>query len=153
VLKEKMQEVVTHFRTGKIPDPIPEEAAVEKTRDNFRKPLVEILILSRLCQSDSYSYEITRAVKAGSGGRFLIPEGSIYPALYRMMNQGYISDYQTNAGKRQLRVYYQIMPSGRAHLKALMQAYEDTHAGFIRCLAALGTGPRKIHEARPRGTH
>ena len=57
-----------------------------------------------------------------------------------MMERGYITDYQTNVGKRRLRVYYQVTPAGRMRFKALLEAYEETHAGYENCIAAMG-GP------------
>ncbi len=47
MIKQKMQEALARCRAGKVHTPIPEETAVKKARDNFRKSLVELLILSR----------------------------------------------------------------------------------------------------------
>ena len=139
MLTQKMQETIHRFKK-KHTTVLTEEEALQKSRGHLLNPLVESLILARLCQSDSYGYEIAQSVKQSSGGRLCIPEGSMYPTLYRMMERGYITDYQTNVGKRRLRVYYQITPAGRMRFKALLEAYEETHAGYENCLAAMG-GP------------
>ena len=98
---------------------------------------METLILSRLCRGDSYGYEIARSVEQGSGGQLRIPEGAMYPTLYRMMERGYITGDQRAVGGRRLRVYYQITPAGRVRLKGLLDAYAEIHAGYESCLAAM----------------
>lgn len=100
------------------------------------KALTECLILARLSKSDTYGYEISQSIKAYSGGCFRIPEGAMYPTLYRMLGRGYITDYTFDSGKRQLRVYYQITPAGRNRLKALMNAYGEAHTGYQAVLTA-----------------
>ena len=91
------------------------------------KALTECLILACLSKGDRYGYEISQSIKAYSGGCFRIPEGSMYPTLYRMLDRGYITSYNSDGEKRQLRIYYQITPAGRDHLKALMDAYGEAH--------------------------
>lgn len=135
MIKSKIQKATAHFREKRNPL-ISEEEALQKAKDNFMKSLTECLILARLSKSDTYGYEISQSIKAYSGGCFRIPEGAMYPTLYRMLGRGYITDYTFGSGKRQLRVYYQITPAGRRHLEALMKAYHEAHAGYQAVLTA-----------------
>ena len=97
----------------------------------------DAVILAQLLRRDSYGYEIARSVEQGSGGQLRIPEGAMYPTLYRMMERGYITEDQRAVGGRRLRVYYQITPAGRVRLKGLMDAYAEINAGYESCLAAM----------------
>lgn len=133
--KSKIQQAIVRFREKRNPL-ISEEEALQKAKDNFMKSLTECLILARLSKSDTYGYEISQSIKAYSGGCFRIPEGAMYPTLYRMLGRGYITDYTFDSGKRQLRVYYQITPAGRNRLKALMNAYGEAHTGYQAVLTA-----------------
>lgn len=135
MIQSKIQNAIAHYREKRNP-PVSEEEALQKARDNFMKALAECLILARLSKGDSYGYEISQSIQAYSGGCFRIPEGSMYPTLYRMLGRGYITSYNSDGEKRQLRVYYQITPAGRAHLKALMDAYHEAHAGYQSVLSA-----------------
>ena len=137
MLTQKMQETITRFKKNRKAATLTQEEALQKSRSNLLKPLVETLILSRLCRGDSYGYEIARSVEQGSGGQLTIPEGAMYPTLYRMMERGYITEDQRAVGGRRLRVYYQITPAGRVRLKGLMDAYAEIHAGYESCLAAM----------------
>ncbi len=96
-------------------------------RNNFRRGSVELLVLHLLSQRDYYGYELTQTMKTQTDGILDIPVGSLYPALYKLMDNGYISDYKKQVGKRLIRVYYHIEPTGREHLKNLLEDYYTTN--------------------------
>ena len=79
MLTQKMQETITRFKKNRKAATLTQEEALQKSRSNLLKPLVETFILSRLCRGDSYGYEIARSVEQGSGGQLRIPEGAMYP--------------------------------------------------------------------------
>ena len=134
MMKEKFHQALVRFKSTKF---ISQEEEQLKSKSNFLNPLVEPLILSRLSQGDSYGYEIAQSVKKGSGGRFRLPEGTMYPTLCRLMDQGYITDYEAEEEGRRLRVYYQITPEGRERLQFLLDAYAEAREGCEACLAAM----------------
>ena len=138
MVKEKMQTLIVRFQLKCSTPSLSEEDAAMKTKAHFMKPLVETLILARLCQGDSYSYEIAQSIKKESGGRFKLPESAMYPTLYRLMDKGDITDYESEGDGRQMRVYYQITPAGREHLQFLLKAYAEIHEGYQTYLAAAG---------------
>lgn len=90
MLTQKMQETITRFKKNRKAATLTQEEALQKSRSNLLKPLVETLILSRLCRGDSYGYEIARSVEQGSGGQLRIPEGAMYPTRL-------LSDYARRA--------------------------------------------------------
>ena len=54
----------------------------------------------------------------------------MYPTLYRLMSKGYITDHQSTSGRRQLRGYYHIEPTGREHLEQIRKDYFDVNRGI-----------------------
>lgn len=56
-------------------------------KDNFKKGAVEMLLLTMLCEEDMYGYQMAQLVKKRSKGEITIPEGSMYPTLYRLMSK------------------------------------------------------------------
>lgn len=85
---------------------------------NFKKGSVEMLLLHVLsCKGDCYGYQLSQLIKKSSGGELDFPVGSLYPALYKMIDHGYISDYKQQAGKRLVRVYYHLEDAGWQRLK------------------------------------
>lgn len=92
-------------------------------KDNFKKGSVEMLLLKFLSEQDLYGYEMTQLIIERGGGYITVPEGSLYPTLYKLEDKGYISSYQKLVGKRLKRVYYHIEDSGREHLETLIAEY------------------------------
>ena len=58
-----------------------------------------------------------------TNGQIKIAEGTMYPILYKLQDQGYISDRQVKVGKRQTRVYYHLEPAGKEYLSQLTHDY------------------------------
>lgn len=97
-------------------------------RDYFRNGTIEMIALSLLNEADLYGYQLVQTIAERSGGVISIQIGSLYPVLYRLRDDGYISETQVPIGRRKFRIYYHIEPSGVAlyhDLLAEHQAFED----------------------------
>lgn len=53
---------------------------------------MSLLILSLLEKGDMYGYQIVQTISESSSGRIVTQEGSLYPVLYKLQEQGMISD-------------------------------------------------------------
>lgn len=104
-------------------------------KGNFKRGSIELLILYLLSKQDYYGYEISTLLKELSEGVLDIPVGSLYPALYKLIDAGYITDYQKKVGKRLVRVYYHIEESGMNRLHILQSDYEKTTFAIHKILA------------------
>ena len=104
-------------------------------KSNFRRGSVELLVLYLLEQKDYYGYEISQIIKTQTGGFLDIPIGSLYPALYKLIDQGYISDYKKQVGKRLTRVYYHLEDSGKKRLDLLLKDYYATNQAILKMLS------------------
>lgn len=69
-----------------------------KSEGNFRRGSVELMILYLLSKRDYYGYELSLIIKEESDNVLDIPIGSLYPALYKLIDLGHISDYQKKQG-------------------------------------------------------
>ncbi len=96
--------------------------------DNFKRGTVELVVLSVLREKDMYGYEIVKAVQEKSGGRFELPLGTLYPVLYRFVENGYLSDRDEIVNKR-LRKYYHLEEKGVAFYKMLLEEYRKISEG------------------------
>lgn len=99
-------------------------------KSNFRRGSVELLALHLLSEKDCYGSELSQKIKKRSKGIIDIPEGSLYPALYKLIDKGYISDYKQQAGKRLIRVYYHMEASGLERLRILSDDYYVINTGI-----------------------
>ena len=98
---------------------------------------IEMLLLKILEEGDCYGYQLTQSIKERSQKQIKIADGTMYPILYKLLDQGFISDYKELVGKRQTRVYYHFESSGKEHLKQLIEDYYQMTDAIQRIL-----GPR-----------
>lgn len=105
-------------------------------RDNFKKGTVEMLVLSLLSGSDLYGYQFSQLIWERSGGVIDVPEGSLYPMLYRLVDDGYISCTRVPSGRRRILVYYHIEPSGLARLQETISEYHIFSDGINKFLSS-----------------
>lgn len=92
-----------------------------KSANNFFK--MEMILLKVLEKQDCYGYQITQIIKKASDGNIILAEGTMYPILYRLLDNGYITDEKKLVGKRLTRVYYHLEPRGLDYLKELTEEY------------------------------
>lgn len=85
-------------------------------------------------KGDCYGYQLSQLIKEISDGYLVIPEGSLYPALYKLIEKKYITDYKKLIGKRLVRIYYHIESSGRERLEILVQEYFATTESIIKII-------------------
>ena len=86
----------------------------------------DAIILSRLCRSDSYGYEINKTISNLSGGRFELKEATLYTAFKRLEEQGYIVSYWGDSGAGARRRYYSITPAGKDTCHRLLLEWKAT---------------------------
>ncbi|MCD7808025.1 MAG: PadR family transcriptional regulator [Erysipelotrichaceae bacterium] len=83
----------------------------------------DMLILSVLLEKDCYGYEITSTIKKMSDNVIDLKEGSLYPCLYKMLENNYITSHDEIVN-RKIRVYYHIEESGKEYLKQMIEEYD-----------------------------
>ncbi len=103
-------------------------------QDSFKKGSLEMLLLKLLENQDCYGYELSQLLKERSNNIISVPEGSMYPALYRLVDNGYISSKKVKIGVRRERVYYHLEDAGKKYLSDLLCAYHEVAAGISAIL-------------------
>ena len=95
--------------------------AKDNAQSSFQRGVMSLLILSLLDQEDMYGYQIVQEIAARSGGTIVTQEGSLYPVLYKLQDQGMISGEKVLVGKRMTRVYYHLEEPGHRRLQELVR--------------------------------
>lgn len=108
--------------------------AADNSQSSFRRGVMSMVILSLLKREDMYGYQLVQETEKQSGGRLTTQEGSLYPVLYKLLDQGLISDRKVLVGKRMTRVYYHLEPAGEERLKELIQEYEEVTRGVFQII-------------------
>lgn len=111
--------------------------ATDNTQNSFRRGVMSLVILGLLRKEDMYGYQLVQETERVSGGRIVTQEGSLYPVLYKLVDQELISDRRVQVGKRMTRVYYHLEPAGEQRLQELLREYEEITRG-IRLIAGGG---------------
>ena len=98
---------------------------------NYRRGVMSLVILSLLRRGDMYGYQLVQETERASGGKLTTQEGSLYPVLYKLQEQGLISDRRELVGKRMTRNYYHLEQAGRERLTEMQAEYEELTAGVF----------------------
>ena len=93
-----------------------------------------MLVLKLLDGQDMYGYQIVQEIAARSGGTIVTQEGSLYPVLYKLQDQGMISGEKVLVGKRMTRVYYHLEESGHRRLQELVHEYQVMTRGVFQII-------------------
>ena len=104
-------------------------------RSSFKMGTVELIILFLLSKEDLYGYQLSTLISRLSGGNFDVNESTLYPTLYKLLNNEFISDREEKVGKRRVRVYYHIEEKGLARLSDLLEDYQKITDGIAAILA------------------
>ena len=102
--------------------------------EGLKRGTIELMLLTMLCDGDMYGYQICQEFENRSKGLYSVPEGSLYPVLYRMLDKGYISDRKELVGKRRIRVYYHIENDGLDYLEVIKREYVSLNKGIVLAL-------------------
>jgi PadR family transcriptional regulator, regulatory protein PadR len=103
-------------------------------RDLFPGAL-EIMILRSLSLKPMHGYALVKHIQQVSDHLLEVEEGSLYPALQRMLREGLLeSEAGTSAKGRPTRIY-RLTEAGRRHLEKEVLSFEKMFAGITRVLA------------------
>lgn len=107
----------------------------EKYERQMKKGLLDLLVLKLLDSEPKYGYQLISELKEKSGGIFLLKEGTLYPILYRLEEEGLVASQWSEAKGKQLpRKYYVITEEGAKALKQLKQIWHQMQQGAARIM-------------------
>ena len=99
--------------------------------NQFKKGILAIIVLKLIGDRDMYGYEIIQQLDTLSDGYYKLKEGTLYPVLYRLEDNGWIESYRViqEEERKVPRKYYKITSSG---VKALSEQIDFwRHFNFI----------------------
>jgi PadR family transcriptional regulator, regulatory protein PadR len=108
---------------------------VRAFQDEIPPGTLEMLILTTLARGDDrHGFEIAEAIEQASADVLRVEEGSLYPALQRMLVKGWIAGEwgRTDANRRAR--YYRLTTSGRRQLDREVESYQRVTGAIARVL-------------------
>jgi len=87
-----------------------------------------ILLVLRVLESGPlHGYAIAQRISRVSGETLRVEEGSLYPALQKMLRKGWVrAEWETSETKRRVRSY-RLTPAGRKQLESEKAGYDHVH--------------------------
>jgi len=85
----------------------------------FKKGVLELCALALLAKKNRYGYELVNEISKNIS----ISEGTIYPLLRRLKNDGYVTTYLEESSEGAPRKYYQLTKSGKEMEKELKEEW------------------------------
>ena len=94
---------------------------------------LDVLLLAALADGPRHGYAVKEALREGSGGRFDLPTGTVYPALHRLETAGLIAGSWSMVDGRRRRSY-RLTAAGRRRLVADRASWREFAAAVTGLL-------------------
>ena len=88
-----------------------------KNEKNLLSGSTTLLVLSLLKDEDMYGYQMVEELALRSDHTFELKEGTLYPLLHTMEQEGYVKSYIQQTSKGRERKYYHLTKDGQAYLE------------------------------------
>jgi len=78
---------------------------------------LDLLILKSLVAGEKHGLGVSRRIQQITGGTFVVKPGSLFPALHRMEEEGWISSFWGDSENNRREKYYRLTKAGRKQLE------------------------------------
>ena len=99
----------------------------------FKRGSLELVVLHLLAPGESYGYEIVTKVTKQTNGALGLTDGTLYPLLYRLEREGFVTVRWETPERGVPRKYYRLTDAGRAELARLINEWTS----FTKAMAIL----------------
>src|SRR5215510_9151318 len=86
---------------------------------------LDMLILRTLVLGPAHGHTIAYAIERGSEDILQVEHGSLYPALHRLEDRGWIASFWGTSENNRKAKYYRLTPTGRKQLEAQTTRWEQ----------------------------
>lgn len=98
---------------------------IDKYERQLKKGILDMLVLNLLESSSMYGYQIIQTLKEESQEVISLKDGTLYPILYRLEDEGYVvSRWSEAEGKQVPRKYYEIAEEGTKALEDIKKTWD-----------------------------
>ena len=105
------------------------------TRDEIPQGTLDMLILRTVARGrELHGFEIAEAIEELSESVLHVEEGSLYPALQRLLVKGWLTGEWGKTRENRRARYYRLTPAGRKQLETEVEQYRRVSAAIARIL-------------------
>src|SRR5882762_7631970 len=95
-----------------------------KSEGDMLQGTLDMLILQTLVLGAAHGHSIAHAIERGSNEILQVEHGSLYPALYRLEDRGWIASFWGTSKNNRKAKYYRLTSLGRKQLAAETSRWE-----------------------------
>ncbi len=95
---------------------------------------LDMLILKTLLLGPSHGHAIAHTIERGSSDILQVEHGSLYPALYRLEDRGWIASFWGTSENNRKAKYYRLTPAGKKQLSVETTRWERLVSGISQIL-------------------
>jgi PadR family transcriptional regulator PadR len=108
--------------------------STKEQRVELLQGTLDMLILRTLLLGPTHGHAITKAIEQSSDDVLQVEQGSLYPALHRLLKRGWIAfDHGTSENNRRAK-YYRLTPKGRRQLAVETNKWKTLARAIARVL-------------------
>jgi PadR family transcriptional regulator, regulatory protein PadR len=90
---------------------------VQKPGGDLLQGTLDMLVLQTLRLGPAHGYAIARVIEQRSDAFLQVEQGSLYPALNRLEDRGWVDSYWATSENNRRARYYRLTPKGRRQLE------------------------------------
>jgi PadR family transcriptional regulator PadR len=94
-----------------------EVASLKPDNNEMLKGTLDMMILRTLLLGDAHGHTIAKVIERSSEDVLEVEQGSLYPALHRLENRGWVSSYWGTSENNRKAKFYRLTSTGRRQLK------------------------------------
>lgn len=107
----------------------------DKYERQMKKGVLDMIVLKLLASEAKYGYQVIQEMKEKGGEIFSLKDGTLYPILYRLEDDGLVKARWSEAeGKQVARKYYEITAAGREALAEIEAVWECISKGISKIM-------------------
>jgi transcriptional regulator len=95
---------------------------------------LDMLVLQTLVLGSAHGHTIAHAIERGSEDVLQVEHGSLYPALHRLEDRGWIASFWGTSENNRKAKYYRLTPAGRKQLAAHTKRWDQLVRAIGRIL-------------------
>lgn len=95
---------------------------IENARQQMKKGVIELCVLSIIKRAEAYPSDIIQELHAA---KIIVVEGTLYPLLTRLKNNGLLSYRWVESESGPPRKYYKLTPEGEKYVEGLLEAWDE----------------------------
>ena len=95
---------------------------------------LDLLVLQTLVLGPAHGHTIAYAIERGSDDVLQVEHGSLYPALHRLEDRGWIASFWGTSENNRKARYYRLTPAGRKQLAQQTNRWEQLVRAINRVL-------------------